>query len=143
MEKQQDNQYFEGILQLRNPSKELLDFVKKETSKRKGVSICKTQKLKNGYDIYFTSQRFLRNLGSKLHKKFKGELKTSRKLHTRHRQTGKNVYRVNVLFKLTLLKKGDTITYRGDELVVMAIGKDILAKNQVTKRKIHIKFKDL
>ena len=142
MEKQLSDQYFQGILQLRNPDKEIMNFVKKEVSKRNDM-ITQVKKVKNGIDLYFTSQRFLRSLGNKIQKNFAGELKSSRKLHTQDKQSGKKIYRVNVLFRLSTLKKGDTIRYKGDECIILSVKKDILVKNMKTQEKIHIKFKDL
>jgi len=142
MKKQQSDQYFQGILQLRNPSKEIMNFVQKEVSKRKDT-ITQVIKVKNGIDLYFTSQRFLRSLGNKIQRNFAGALKTSRKLHTQDKQSGKKIYRVNVLFRLSTLKKGEKIKHKGDECIILSVKKDILVKNTKTQKKIHIKFKDL
>jgi len=60
----------------------------------------KKEYVRNGIDFYLTSQRYAQSLGKKLKKTFKGELKISSKLFTVNRQTSKNVYRVNVLFRL-------------------------------------------
>lgn len=91
--------YFEAIIQLRNPSKELIDFVLKQVEKREDVFISKIIKYKYGYDYYISSQRFARALGRKMSKNFKGELKSTRKIYTMDRQTSKDVYRVTVLFR--------------------------------------------
>ena len=93
--------YYEGILQLRNPSEEVIRCVKNQIKKKGDVFIAKEVTQKNGVDYYISSQRFLLSLGRKLKKSFRGELKTSRKLYTRDRITSKRVYRVTVLFRLT------------------------------------------
>ena len=93
------SQYFEAILQLRNPNDELLNFVKNQIKKR-GAWIAKTVKQKNGVDFYISDQRFTRAMGNKMKKAFKGEMKTSRKIFTRNKQTSKDVYRVTVLFRM-------------------------------------------
>lgn len=94
-------QYFEGILQLRNPNEEVLNFIRNQFKNNEKAWIAKTEGLKTGIDFYVSSNRFLLSLGKKLKKSFKGELKTSRKLHTQNRLTSKRVYRVTVLFRLS------------------------------------------
>ena len=94
--------YFEAILQLRNPNQDVVKFIENNVAKNKekGVFITKREDVRNGLDFYLTSQRYAQSLGKKLKKTFKGELKVSRKLFTTNRQTGKLVYRVNVLFRI-------------------------------------------
>lgn len=95
-----DTRYYEGTLQLRNPNEEVLNFIKNQFKNNPKVWIANQEKLKTGIDLYISSNRFLLSLGKKLKKSFKGELKTSRKLHTKSRITSKNIYRVTVLFRL-------------------------------------------
>jgi len=94
-------EYYEGILQLRNPNTEVLNFIRNQFKNTEKVWIAKQEKLKTGIDLYISSNKFLLSLGKKLKKSFKGELKISRRLHTKNRITSKNVYRVTVLFKLS------------------------------------------
>ena len=95
-----NQQYFEGILQLRNPNEELIDFIKNQFENNSHVWIAKEERLKNGVDIYVSSNRFLLALGKKIKKNFKGEFKTSKRLYGVDRQTSKLRYRATVLFKL-------------------------------------------
>ena len=95
-----NQQYFEGILQLRNPDDELIDFIKNQFENNPHVWIAKEERLKNGIDIYVSSNRFLLALGKKIKKKVKGELKTSKRLYGVDRQTSKLRYRATVLFRL-------------------------------------------
>ncbi|MBS3097227.1 hypothetical protein J4209_00360 [Candidatus Woesearchaeota archaeon] len=94
-------QYYEGILQLRNPNEEALNFVRNQFKNNSKAWIAKVEELKTGIDFYISSNGFLLSLGKKLKKSFKGELKTSRRLHTKDRLTSKQVYRVTVLFRLS------------------------------------------
>jgi len=135
--------YFEGILQLRNPNKEVIDFALNEIEKKENASIAKIEKVPNGIDIYMWPQRFLRNLCKKLQNHFGGQVTISTKLHTKNRITSKEVYRVNALFRLPNFKKGDVIDYKGDKIKIIAIHKKVLAKDVKTGKKLNLSFKDL
>ena len=135
--------YFEGILQLRNVDNEVIDFVVKEIERTEDTQIAKVKKITNGYDIYVSRQRFLRSLGNKLQGKFGGQLIISKKLHTRSRMTGRELFRVNALFRMPNFKKGDIIKYKGDEIKVIALHKKVLAKDVKTGKKLNLSFKDI
>lgn len=94
------DQYYEAILQIRPKNKGVLDFVKELIDKRNDTFISKEKENKYGYDLYLTSQKFAQIIGRKLKKAFKGELKISRKLYGRSRQTSRIVYRLTVCFRL-------------------------------------------
>ena len=134
--------YYQGILQLRDINDEILNFVRNQIKKRWDAAITKTVKLDNGVDFYITSQKFIRILGKKLKESFGGELNVSSQLHTKSRH-GKDLYRVNVLFKLSKYKKGDVVTVRGDKVRLIRIGKKIFAKDLKTGKKVTIRSNDL
>jgi len=135
--------YYQGILQLRDVNDEIVAFVRNQTKKRGDVFITKTVKLANGLDFYMTSQKFIRILGKKLKDSFGGELKISSKLHTRNRQ-GKELYRVNAMFRLSSLKAGNKIyTRSGNYIKVLRIGKKVFARDLRTGRKIVVRSNDL
>ena len=134
--------YYQGILQLRDINEEIFSFVYNQIKKRGNIAITKTVKFPNGIDLYITSQKFIRILGKKLKDSFGGELKISSKLHTKNRQ-GKELHRVNVLFRLSKYKKGDVISVRGDEVRLISFGKKIFARNLKTGKKITIRSSDL
>src|SRR3989338_2934459 len=137
------NEYFEGILQVRNPNEEVLGFIAREVEKKGNVFIAKTKKINNGIDFYISSQRFLRSIGNKLQERFFGHLEVSRRLHTRNRMTSRDVYRVNLLFKMPSFKKGDIVTYKGDEIKIIGMAKKVLAKDVKTGKKLTLSFKEL
>ena len=97
--KMPDPQYFQGVLQLRNPNEEVFKLIKNQLKKRPDVWIAKEEKQKNGTDLYFSSNRFLLALGKRIKKSYKGELKISKKIHTRNKMTSRDVYRMTVLFR--------------------------------------------
>ncbi len=135
--------YFEGILQLRNIGNEVVEFAVKEIEKNENANIAKVSKVTNGVDIYLSPQKLLRSLGNKLQYHFGGQLTVSRKLHTRSKVTSKDLYRVNVLFRIPTFKKGDIIEYKGDKIKIISIHKKVFAKDIKTGKKLNISFKDL
>ncbi len=135
--------YFEGILQLRNIGNEVVEFALKEIEKNENTYVANTKKVTNGIDIYISPQKFLRSLGNKLQNRFGGQLIVSTKLHTRNKVTSRDVYRVNMLFRLPKFKKGDVIEYKGDKIKIISIHKKVLAKDIKTGKKLNISFKDL
>ena len=135
--------YFEGILQLRNPNNEVIDFALNEIEKNENTSVAKILKVPNGIDIYMWPQRFLRNICKKLQNHFGGQVTISTKLHTKNRLTSKEVYRVNALFRLPNFKKGDIIVYKGEKIKIINMHKKVLAKDVKTGKKLSLRFKDL
>lgn len=95
------NQYYEGVIQLRPSDPEVIHFIENQIRKRKGVVfISKVVKQKTGVDLYISSQRFARNLGEKLKKSFKGELKITSTIFSKNRITSREIFRATVLFRL-------------------------------------------
>jgi len=135
--------YFEGTLQLRNVDDEVIDFVVKEIEKTEDTHVAKVKKVTNGFDIYISRQRFLRSLGNRLQQRFGGQIKVSTKLHTRHKQTSKELHRVNLLFRMPKFKKGDIIKYKGDKIKIISMHKKVFAKDVKTGKKLNLTFKDL
>lgn len=135
--------YFEGILQLRNPDKDIIDFVFNQVNKEEKVFITKQKNVINGVDLYFTSQRYLQVLGKKLKQNFCGELKVSKKLHTRHKQTGRELYRVNVMFRRVSSKAGSIIEYKGNKVKILKLGKKISARYLNNGKKLTLNYTDL
>lgn len=132
-------EYYEGILQLRNPSGKVLDYVEQEIARDGKVRIAKTTRLKNGYDLELSSQAFLRGLGRKLRGKFGGELILSSKAAGRSRH-GKEQFRVNVLFRQYPFRKGSIITYKGEEYVVMAMEHRVRIRSKTTGKSITVDY---
>ena len=134
--------YYQGILQLRDTNQEIIDFVHNQMKKRGDVFVTKTVKYGNGVDLYVTSQQFIRMIGKKLKESFGGELNVTSTLHTKNRQ-GKELYRVNALFRLSKYKRGDIVNVRGDDVKLISIGNKTFGKDMKTGRKITIRNEDL
>lgn len=94
-------EYFEAVLQLRNPTPEVLSCVYNALKKRGTVNIAKEIPHKNGVDLYLSSQRFTRSIGRILKKSFhNGTLVESKKTYGVSRQTSKVLYRGTVMFRI-------------------------------------------
>src|SRR3989344_5560530 len=138
-----DPRYWQGVLQLRNPSQEIIDFVADAIEKNGKIWIAKTIRQPDGIDLQLSSNAFLKEIGRKLKQRFPGELVLSKKMHTQDKFTSKSLYRGCVLFRHYPIRKGEKITHKGDEIEVIAIGREILAKDVHTHKKIRIKFSEL
>ena len=128
---------------MRNANEEVVNFVVSEIEKDPAGAISKVKEVGDGYDIYITRQKILRSLGNKLQKQFGGQILVSTRIHTRSRQTSRDLYRVNLLFKLPHFKKGDIIDYKGEKIKIIQMHKKVLAKEIKTGRKLNISFRDL
>jgi len=135
--------YFEGILQLRNPSEELMDYVYTAIKKDQQARIAQDINVKGGIDLYLTSQRYTLSLGKSIKERFPGILRTSRKLFTFRRAEGKKVYRVTVLFRLFSFKINSVINISGEEYQVIRIEKQVTLKHVKSGKKEMMKPEEL
>ena len=138
---QKNKDYYEGILQLRNPTKEVVKAAYDIIDMNKSVFIAQQIRVVNGIDIYLSSQKFLQVLGKMLQKKFGGEIKISRKLFTVKRLTSKRVYRVTVLFRLPKFKIGDVVKAGKRQIKVKSMDKKVFGIDVETGKKISIDYK--
>jgi nonsense-mediated mRNA decay protein 3 len=132
--------YFEGILQLRNPTKKLVEFVYEELDKNK-VWVAKGGQVRGGFDFYVSSNDFLRRLSFTLKKKFGGVLKMTYTLHTQKK--GKDLYRTTLMFKISPFKENDMIEFKGDIYKVMRLNVKVELKNMQTGKTKLVKFEDI
>ena len=129
-----NSQYFEGILQLRPADNEIDAFI----SKIAVDFIAKKKKVRNGIDYYMSSNSFLKKLGKRLQKEIGGSLLFSESLHTRDRQSSKDLYRVTALFRLYPFRIGDVVVSKKTLYLVTGSGKEPTGKNLVTRKKSKI-----
>ena len=120
--KERPKDYFEGVLQIRGGSQELLSWIHDRIKTDGKARVAKEKKVTNGVDVYLSDQHYLQNLGRQLKRKFTGILKTSKRLHTVHKMTSKLLYRVTVLFKVLPFKRGDIVSLYGEKVEILHIG---------------------
>ena len=132
------DQYFQGILQLRNPNEDVIVFVEKYHN-----YISKKIKQKDGFDYYFVSNKLLRHLAKKLKQNFGGILKESPKLYTRDRQTQKPIYRLSVLFRLFDFQKNDVLAFNNQIIKVTNSSNKVSGIDIKRNKRVSFLFKNL
>ncbi len=90
--------YFEAIIQIRPLDKEVYEYVRKQIAKTDAF-ISKEIVLKTGVDIYISSHKLAKQIGRRLMRSFKGELKVSHLHYGMDKETSKNIYRATVFFR--------------------------------------------
>ncbi len=106
---QKHHDYFESIVQLRPLDKDLYNWVIRDIENNK-VGISKEVVTKNGFDIYTDSNQYALKLGKKLKKRFKGKVTLSRALHSTHKMTSKQLFRVTMLFRMDKKEESAPVT---------------------------------
>ena len=86
--------YYEAILQLRNPDADVDDLVHRvvelvRVKDQEDTFISKRKKVKNGVDLYLSSNTGAINIGRQLFREMGGELKVTKKIFSQHRMTSK------------------------------------------------------
>ncbi|MBI2564378.1 hypothetical protein HYV79_00105 [Candidatus Woesearchaeota archaeon] len=136
--KQRHPNYFEGIIQLRNPSEEIVDYTRKTAVKDARAVISKIKRVKNGLDMYVSSQKYVQTIGKKIKEKFPGILKVSATLHTQKK--GKDLYRVTVLFRYVPIKTDKIIKFKGEDYIILSWEKKVRLKHAKSGKKIEVSF---
>lgn len=140
--KEKHAEYFEGILQLRNVSQKVYDWVYDTIESEGKAHIAKEEIMKQGYDLYLSDQHYLQALGKRMKLKFPGEVITSMRLHSRDRMTHKALYRVTVLFRGLPFDVGDKLHIDGEAFEVMHIGNRVRIKSLESGKKKEIRIED-
>jgi len=135
--------YFEGILQIRESTPQLIDWVRKRIIADGKARIAKEKKTTNGIDLYISDQHYLQNLGKKIKEHHGGTITVSTRLHTVHKMTSRHLYRITVLYKPSKFKRGDVIRLYDDQYKIISIGKTITLQNTSTGAKETIKPAEL
>ena len=130
--------YYEAILQLRDVSMDVLNYIDNTMKK---VLVVKIVKVKYGYDYYLADNIQGRQQSQQLQARFGGEILITSSLHTA--KDSKELYRTTILFRESPFRKGDLVEYEGEEFKVKGLLKDIFLQNTKTGKKIHIRYKNM
>ncbi len=131
--------YFEGILQVRDASEEIIDEILQTVKRDARAVVTRIKTVKGGYDLYFSSQHYLRALGKKLQQKCGGTLKVTATLHTRSKM-GKDLYRITVLWRPLPFRKDDLVLVKGEQWRILRIDNQVQLQHPVSGKKMWVKF---
>ncbi|MFW6230511.1 MAG: NMD3-related protein [Nanoarchaeota archaeon] len=124
----------EGTLQLRNLDEDMFVMLKEEleASEKKFCHVTDLRERGQSIDIDMTCQREIERIARALQNVFGGELKIDYKLHTKDKQTQKDIYRITATVIFPKVKKGQYIFYKNAPCHITALDKDIHARNLKT-----------
>ncbi len=137
--------YFEGILQLRQPTDTVKEFIKKhlKQSEEKGNMLTNEKKVIGGIDYYLTSNRFTNTLGILLQKKFGGILKTSAHTYSRNKLTSKTMYRLSVFFEPLPIDLDEVFLFEDRLLKLTRKGKQVVCFDFVRNKTVTLPSKKI
>ena len=135
-------QAFNGILQLRNPTDEVLKLIEDELIKvhSKSWYCLKKQAVKNGYDYQFNNSQITRYIGKRLQQTTGGQLEMTARLVTRSKETSKDLHRITILFRIPKYKKGDVVDYKGHDVKILNFGKKVYIQDVKTHKKQEVAY---
>lgn len=138
-------QAYNGLLQLRNPSKEILAFVQYELKKatEKNVHCIKEEDVTNGRDYQITDAKYAQHLGRMLQNAFGGELVITAKLVSRSKETSKDLYRTTVLFRYPKFRKGDVVSYKGRDVRIINFSKKVYVIDLKSNKKEQVSYESV
>jgi NMD protein affecting ribosome stability and mRNA decay len=143
----QGTKYFEGILQVRNSTDEINDFIKKDIQKQKskGIHINKETDLDgtgSNIDYYYTNKRYLKIIAEKLRNIFGASIKQNAQLFSIDWSTSKNIYRLNVHVEFPHYHKNDVLKIGKQLFKIVSMDEKIHVINMETKNKTLLPHKD-
>jgi NMD protein affecting ribosome stability and mRNA decay len=123
-------EYFEGELQMRNITPEILKYVQKRIADAK--EFVPTSKIHSPSDIDYSvsCKSLIKKIGHELKRKFGGHIKENAEHFSRDNQTSKNIYRYNFFYKRLDFDVGNIVAaesiqepckvsgLRGDKLIL-------------------------
>ena len=137
------NNYYEGILQVRNTRKEITEYIKDYVlDKEKAIVINNIVEDGDNADFYFADKSNIRPMAQKLRRKYGGYIKENAKLHSRDMQESTETYRYTSIIHFPTFKEGDIIEKDGEIYKVTSLGKLISAKNIRKGKKTSFKYEE-
>lgn len=109
------SKYYESILQIKNATPEVLEFVATAVEKvqNKGIYITKHVLKPRRADLFLTDQTFTKRLAHKIQGEYGGTIQLHPKLFSKNKQSGKQLFRLTVLLDLPKIKKNDVVVVDG------------------------------
>ncbi len=137
-----DSKYFEGVLQIRNQTPELKDYLLEvfDRVKEDKIYVTAVLELKNGIDYYMTSKKFITRIIYELQEKFGGTVNVSEQLFTHNHLRSKDVFRVNGVFIQSPIGKGEFIKVDNSVVKVTSVSKNVFGHDIVNGSKVKLNF---
>jgi NMD protein affecting ribosome stability and mRNA decay len=131
-------QYFEGVLQIRNISEKSEKIIAHVLSKaaEQGNAVNKVVTHPKGVDYYMTNKRAMPKLAQKIIERAGGFYASSAKLFSHNHQTGKEIYRLNLLLELPDFNIGDVFFFKNKYIIIESFSKKISSRNLLTGKKV-------
>lgn len=136
--------YFEGVLQLKNPTNEVMDYIDSQFKKieKKGIFVTDQKESKAMVELFITDQTYLKVLAQNIQKQFGGKLSMNETLFSHNRQSGKDLYRLTILLVLPSLKKQDIIYFKKRIYIITNLSDKIIIKDIENENKTKISYDD-
>lgn len=142
MEKLPHGEYFEGIVQLRDVDEGVVEKVLKLIERDGRAVVTNIQRVRGGWDLFLSSQKYVRVLARKLPVLLGGVVKTTATLHTRDK-TGRDLYRVTLAWRPLKVGKGDEVWFKGRKWRVLHAGEQVQIQDVVSGEKRRVKDEDV
>lgn len=134
--------YFEGVVQLRDVDVGVVEKVLKLIESDGRAVVTNVDKVSGGWDLFLSSQKYVRVLARKLPELFGGVVKTTATLHTKDR-TGKDLYRVTLLWRPFAVNKNDEVWYKGRKWKVLFVDAQVQIQDVVSGEKRRVRHDDV
>ncbi|MCF7866305.1 hypothetical protein K9L67_00825 [Candidatus Woesearchaeota archaeon] len=133
--------YFEGILQVRNITKEIKDYIKHQIEKN-NIPINKISQTKETADYFFQKKNQMEPLALKIMRNFGGIISNNAQLFSYNSQTSKDIFRVNTLLTIPKFTTGDIIIRDDKPLKITGTKKIITTTNLELGKKFAFKLEE-
>jgi NMD protein affecting ribosome stability and mRNA decay len=112
--------YFEGILQLRNASSEVKEYIKNYFVKNapRKVFVNKVVEKETSVDYFFVNKRHMMPLALKIIRNFGGFIDPNAQLFSHNKLTSKDLFRLNILVIVPDFLAGDAVLVGEDPVLV-------------------------
>jgi NMD protein affecting ribosome stability and mRNA decay len=135
--------YFEGEIQLRKVTPEIINYVLKRIGEAGETVPQVVEHDLNSVDIQVSSKKIIRQIANELVRKFGGEMSEHERLHSSDRLTSKLRYRLNMLYKKHDYDKGCVIILEDEPFLVHGFQDARLkVESLITRKNTQIRYKE-
>lgn len=132
--------YFEGILQVRNMTKDAKAFVNELIKNTEGLYVNKVVEKEESADYYFVKKKYIGRIAEKIVNEYGAKADFNAQLFTQDKQTSKELYRLNVAVHIPPFRKGDVLLIKEDLILVTSTGKKNTGLELKKKKNLAFKY---